>query len=79
MDDLKKIRKHFFSYTFKSLSNESGLRMFFWEWDDKLSQFSSCKDDISNTIKENCDNWLSVCLNKMLSPLLVFKLLKFDE
>lgn len=76
---LKKNSKALFSYTFKSLSNESGLRMFVGETDDKLSQFSSCKDDLSTIIKESCDNWLSVCLNKMLSPLLVFKLLKFDE
>ena len=53
--------------------------MFVGETDDKLSQFSSCKDDLSTIIKENCDNWLSVCLNKMLSPLLVCKLWKFDE
>ena len=53
--------------------------MFVEETDDKLSQFFSCKDDLFTSIKENCDNWLSVCLNKMLNPLLGFKFLKFDE
>ena len=41
--------------------------MFVGETDDKLSQFSLCKDDLSTIIKESCDNWLTVCLNKMLT------------